>query len=148
MKTIFLFASTIVIGLISRSQDIVQWNFSVKNIADKTYEIHLTPTLQNLWHIYSQTSPEGGAIPTKISFNKNPLLSIEGKTKEIGKIISKYEEVFEITVKYFEGSVDFVQLVKLKNKIKTNISGTVEFMACNNEQCTSPKTVPFIVKLE
>jgi len=148
MKTIFLFASTIVIGLISRSQDIVQWNFSVKNIADKTYEIHLTPTLQNLWHIYSQTSPEGGAIPTKISFNKNPLLSIEGKTKEIGKIISKYEEVFEITVKYFEGSVDFVQLVKLKNKIKTNISGTIEFMACNNEQCTSPKTVPFIVKLE
>ena len=148
MKTIFLFASTIVIGLISRSQDIVQWNFSVKNIADKTYEIHLTPTLQNLWHIYSQTSPEGGAIPTKISFNKNPLLSIEGKTKEIGKIISKYEEVFEITVKYFEGSVDFVQLVKLKNKIKTNISGTIEFMACNNEQCASPKTVPFIVKLE
>src|SRR6187401_2259336 len=138
MKTIFLFASTIVIGLISRSQDIVQWNFSVKNIADKTYEILLTPTLQNLWHIYSQTSPEGGAIPTKISFNKNPLLSIEGKTKEIGKIISKYEEVFEITVKYFEGSVDFVQLVKLKNKIKTNISGTIEFMACNNEQCTSP----------
>lgn len=75
-------------------------------------------------------------------------MSIEGKTKEVGKIVSKYEEMFEVTVKYFEGKVDFVQIVKLKVDVKTNMSGSVEFMACNNEQCLPPKTVLFNVALQ
>ncbi|MEI9809769.1 MAG: hypothetical protein WDO16_18940 [Bacteroidota bacterium] len=107
----------------------------------------MTPTVQNPWHIYSQTSPEGGAIPTKISFNKNPLVSIEGKTKEIGKIVSKYEEVFEVTVKYFEGNADFVQVIKLKANANTNVSGSIEYMACNKEQCLPPKIVWFNIAL-
>ena len=81
------------------------------------------------------------------------LLSIEGKTKEVGKVVSKYEEVFDVTVKYFEGEVDFVQVVTLRQAqgdkpIKTNISGSIEFMACNDEQCLPPKTVSFNVRLE
>lgn len=148
MKRIIVLLAILGISASSNGQDVVKWNFTVKKIADKTYEIHLTPTVQNPWHIYSQTSPEGGAIPTKISFGKNPLVSIEGKTKEVGKIKSKYEEVFELTVKYFEGKADFVQTVKLKANVKTNISGSIDFMACNEEQCTPPKTVQFSVKLE
>jgi thiol:disulfide interchange protein DsbD len=133
---------------VSHSQDIVKWNFSAKKISDNTYEIHLTPAVQNLWHIYSQTSPEGGALPTKISFNKNPLVAMEGKTKEVGKIVSKYEEVFDVRVKYFEGKADFVQVVRLKASVKTNISGNIEFMACNDEQCLPPKTAQFSIPIQ
>lgn len=148
MKGIGLILLLLVYGLAGKTQDIVQWNFSAKKIIDKAYEIHLTPTIKSPWHIYSQTSPEGGALPTAIVFNKNPLVSIDGKTKEVGKVVSKYEDVFGVTVKYFEGKVDFVQTVKLKSNAKTNISGSIEFMACNNEQCLPPKKVQFSVLLQ
>jgi hypothetical protein len=151
MKCLRLFFLLSVINLTVKAQQlnqVVTWSFSVVKISDKTYEIHLTPTVQSPWHIYSQTSPKGGALATKFTFNKNPLLKLDDKTIEVGKVISKYEEVFGVTVKYFEGNVDFVQKVKLKTNVKTNISGTIEFMACTNEQCLSPKTIPFTIKLE
>ena len=78
-------------------------------------------------------------------FNKNPLVKTDGKIKEEGKIVRKYEEIFNVTVKYFEGNVDFVQEIKMKAVVKTNISGSVEFMGCNNEQCLPLKIVPFNV---
>ncbi|MGZ8553853.1 MAG: protein-disulfide reductase DsbD domain-containing protein, partial [Chitinophagaceae bacterium] len=43
----------------------VSWSFSAKKVADKTYEIHLTATMQSGWHLYSQTQPDDAiAIPT------------------------------------------------------------------------------------
>jgi len=52
-----------------------------------------------------------------------------------------------VTAKYFEGQADFVEVVKLKANAKTNVSSSIEFMACNNEQCLPPKTVSFNVAL-
>lgn len=138
-----------ILGLhLAHAQNVVNWAFSAKKIADKTYEIHFTPTVQNPWHIYSQTSPEGGALPTVFSFNKNPLVILDGKVKEVGRIVSKFEEVFEVTVKYFEGKADFVQVVKLKSAVKTNLNGSVEFMACNDEQCLPPQIVNFSIPIQ
>lgn len=146
-KTLLAFIAILSLH-ISYAQEVVSWSFSAKKIADKTYEVHLTPTVQAPWHIYSQTSPEGGALPTVFSFNKNPLVTLDGKVKEVGRIVSKYEEVFEVTVKYFEGKADFVQVVKLKSTVKTNLTGSVEFMACNEEQCLPPQTVQFNIPLQ
>ena len=48
-----------------------------KKIADKTYEVHLTAIIENGWHTFSQTQPkEAIALPTKISFNENPLVQL------------------------------------------------------------------------
>jgi hypothetical protein len=46
--------SMISTGFISQAQDAVKWNFTAKKIADKTYEIHLIPSVQSPWHIYSR----------------------------------------------------------------------------------------------
>lgn len=127
--------------------DPVSWSFTSKKIADKTYEIHLTATIASPWHMYSQSSPDGGPLPTKISFTKNPLVTIDGKTKEVGKMETKHEEVFDVDVKQYSNKVDFVQVVKLKSNVKTNITGNVEFMACDENQCLPPKTVPFTVQV-
>lgn len=148
MKNIFLAFIALLFLAAGHAQDVVKWSFSAKKINDKTYEVHFTPSVQSPWHIYSQHSPEGGALPTVFSINKNPLVTLEGKVKEIGKVVSKYEEVFDVTVKYFEGKADFVQTVSLKGNFKTNITGSVEFMACNEEQCLPPQTVAFNIALQ
>ena len=131
----------------AQNGDPVSWSFSAKKIADKTYEVHLTATIASPWHMYSQSSPDGGPLPTKIEFAKNPLATLDGKTKEVGKMETKFEDVFGVNVKQYGGKVDFVQVVKLKSNVKTNISGSVEFMACDESQCLPPKTVPFSIAL-
>jgi thiol:disulfide interchange protein DsbD len=41
-----------------------------------------------------------------------------------------------------------VQIIKLKGKIKTSFSGSVEFQTCDDKKCLPPKTVNFKVALD
>jgi hypothetical protein len=148
MKKYALLLSFIVCVFTVNAQNPIAWNYSVKKIKDKTYEIHMTATLQNGWHTYSQSTPEGGPVPTSISFSKNPLVSLEGDVREDGKLQQKFEDVFGINVKYFSDKVDFVQTVKLKASAKTAVTGTIEYMLCTNEKCLPPAKVPFKVNIQ
>ncbi len=123
--------------------DPVQWSNTIKKINANTYEIHLTATVQNPWHLYSQHTPAGGPVPTSVSFTKNPLLVPDGGVQEKGDLVKKHEEVFGIDVMYFNTKVDFVQKVTAKAKVKTNVSGRCKYMVCNDRECLPPKTVSF-----
>lgn len=126
----------------------VQWNYTAKKIADKTYEVHLTATIQNNWHLYSQTQPDDAInMPTEIIFNKNPLAIFDGKTKEVGKVQLYRDEKLKISANQYSGKVDFVQVVKLKANVKTNVVGSVEYQTCDDKKCLPPKKVDFTVAL-
>ena len=133
--------------LFAQIQDPVHWTATSKKIADKTYEIHLTANIDNKWHIYSQTTPDGGPIPTNISFTKNPLITLDGSAKEVGKLEQHNEPLFGVDVKQFSNKVDFVQVVKMKANVKTSVSVAVEFMVCNDHECLPPSTKKFTVAL-
>lgn len=134
--------------LFAQIQNPVSWSVTAKKINDKTYEIHLTADIQKGWHVYSQTTPDGGPVPTSFTFAKNPLLTYEGKAKEIGKLEKHAEPLFGVDVKQFSNKVDFVQLVKLKANVKTSADVAVEFMVCNDRQCLPPTTKKFTVALK
>ncbi|MGN6193526.1 MAG: protein-disulfide reductase DsbD domain-containing protein [Ginsengibacter sp.] len=135
--------------LFAQIQNPVEWSATSKKISDKVYEIHLTANIDKGWHIYSQTTPEGGPIPTSLTFTKNPLVIVEGKAKEVGKMEKHTEPLFgNIDVKQFSNNVDFVQLVKLKAPVKTSVDVAVEFMVCNDKQCLPPSTKKFSVALK
>ena len=128
-------------------KDPVQWSFAAKKTGANTYEVILTATLPKPWHIYSTTTGKGGPIPTKVTIKRNPLVSVVGGIKEVGKLESQYDENFETTVKYFSNKVEFVQVVTVKGKSKTNLSGTVEYMTCDDSRCLPPTTKSFELKL-
>ena len=123
------------------------WTYSSKKVSENVYELHFHVDINSSWHTYSQFTPEGGPVATKFSFAKNPLYILDGPVKENGKLIKKYETVFGVDVKYFSDKVDFVQVVKLKSSAKTNFSGTVEFMVCNDQTCLPPATQKFSIAL-
>ena len=133
--------------LFAQIQNPVEWSATSKKISDRTYEVHITATIDNGWHIYSQTTPDGGPIPTSITFTKNPLVIVEGKAKEVGKLEKHHEPLFGVDVKQFSNTVDFVQLVKLKAPVKTSMNVAVEFMVCNDKQCLPPSTRKLSVAL-
>ena len=130
-------------------KDPVDWTYSAKKINATTYELRLTAKIESGWHLYSQTQPDDAiAQPTTISFNKNPLVEFQGKVKEVGKLEQKHEPLFGVDVKQFSNKVDFVQVIKLKAPVKTNISGSVEFMVCDDTQCLPPSTQKFSLALK
>lgn len=147
MKGIVLFVAVLFSGQVVLAQNPVQWSYASKKLDGDRYEISITALIQGKWHLYSQATPEGGPVPTRFSFANNPMILLEGAVKEEGKLHEKYEEVFEMKVKYYEGKVVFQQVVKLKKKIKTQLTGTVEYMVCDDTQCLPPKKEFFKVAL-
>lgn len=150
MKKIVTLLLCMTLGSMAFSQvtkDPVTWTYVAKKKSDNIYDIVITATVAKPWHIYSTTSPKGAGMPTKITIKKNPLIKLSGSVKEKGKLEKNYDENFEMEVKYYADKVEFSQTITLKGKAKTNISGTVEYMVCNDERCLPPATKSFDIKL-
>lgn len=149
MKRLVLSFSLVlaVFAAMAQSNKEVKWAFSAKKVADKTYEVHLTASINGDWHLYAQNVGVDGPVPTTFTFTKNPLLSFNGKVKELGKVIKKKEEVWGGVVNYYENTVDFVQIVKIKGSAKTSLAGKVEFMVCNDSKCLPPAEIPFSINV-
>ncbi len=132
---------------VAQSAKQVQWSYSAKKIADKTYEIHMTANINGDYHLYAQHLGVDGPVPTSFTFTKNPLLVLDKEIKESGKVIKKYETAWKGNVNYYEKTVDFVQVVKLKGNAKTSLTGKVEFMVCDEKQCLPPSEVDINVNI-
>lgn len=151
LKTKAILLIGLLLAVTSASAQIVnpvKWTFTAKKAKDNIYEVRMEAKIQKGWSTYSQTTPEGGPFPTKVTFHPNTNVQYGGKVKEVGTMKKKYEEVFEVDVHYYTDSVTFVQLIKLKKGVPTTLSGTVEFMACDAEQCLPPEEVEFEVALK
>jgi hypothetical protein len=133
---------------IAQIQNPVKWSYRLKKINVTTYEVHITATIDKGWHIYSQTTPDGGPVPTTIKFSKNPLVTLVGAAKETGKLEQRHEELFGVDVKQFSNSVSFVQTIKVKAAVKTSVAGSVEFMVCNDRECLPPTTNKFSIPIQ
>lgn len=148
MKKLFLLAAFATITSLAMAQNPVSWSFKSKKISGNVYELQMTATIQDGWHLYSQQQPgDAVAQPTSFSFNKNPLIELDGKVKEIG-VLEKYrDEQLDISANQYSKEVVFVQRVKLKGKAKTNITGKLEYQTCNDEKCLPVKTVNLSISL-
>ena len=149
MKKTILLALITVLAVSLKAQNPVTWIFSSKKIGDKKFEVHMTATIQSGWHLFSQTQPDDAiAIPTGFVINKNPLLEVDGKIKEVGKLEKFHDAKLEVSAHQYADKVDFVQVVKLKANAVTNVNGVVEFQTCNDEKCLPPKKINFSVALK
>ena len=154
MKKILLalFALILTAGVFAQIKDPVGWKYEVVKKTGNTYQLVITATVPKPWHIYSQNTAKGGPIPTKITINTNPLITVAaGKAKEIGKEEKTLDKNFSpkgVEVLYYSDQVQFVQNITLKGAVKTNISGTVEYMICDDSQCLPPTKKPFDIKIQ
>lgn len=135
-----------VLALSAQVQNPVSWKYEAKK-KGTAYEVVITATIEKPWHIYSQNTGKNGPVPTNIIFKTNPLISLDGKVKETGKLEKIYDKNFQTDVLFYSNSVIFTQTIKVKGPVKTNISGTVEYMVCDDEKCLPPTKKTFDIKL-
>ena len=149
MKRIVLSGLAICAGVMAMAQSSkeVNWSYTAKKIGDKTYEVHMTATIGGDYHLYAQDAGGEGPIATTFTFTKSPLLLLDGMVKEKGQLVKKYESAWSHDVKYYEKTVDFIQVVKLKSNVKTTLAGKVEFMVCNDKECLPPADVDIKVNI-
>ena len=138
----------ITLSAAAQIQDPVDWSYSVKKLSADTYTFTATANIEGDWHIYSQTTGKGGPVPTKINFKKNPLITVVGATKEAGKVKQVYDELFKTNVRYIGETATYTQTIKVRAGVKTNISGSVEYMVCDDRQCLPPSKKTFDLKLQ
>jgi len=144
--TTILFILTISFSATSQILKPVKWTTSVKKTSDTEYTLIATATIDSGWHLYSQTVPENGPIPTTFSFKGNDNYLKKGNTKEEkGHEID--DKVFNMRIKYFETKATFKQRIKLKTTDNFEIKAIVEFMVCNDSQCLPPNEIDLVFKL-
>lgn len=115
----------------------VKWTAEVKKISDTEYNLIYNADIEDHWHLYSQTLPEGGAIPTEFIYNEDALTNdfeLVGKASE-SKSITKFDKVFQMDLTYFDNAATFTQKIKLKNPNITQIEAEISYQACDDARC-------------
>ena len=112
----------------------VKWKSKILQKSATEFELVIEATIENEWHMYSQYTPDGGALPTVFDFkNAKGNYSLVGKTKE-SPYKKVFNDIFEVDEYYFAKSAQFKQLIKVTNPKLKQIKVFVEYQACK-EQC-------------
>lgn len=148
MKAVFL-SMFLFVMMAASAQNPISWAFTSKKLADNSYEIKMVATIEKGWHLYSQKQPDDAVInPTTFTLAANPLLQVVGSVKETGKLEKFHDKELNISANQYSEKVEFVQIVKVKGKVKTSLNGSVEYQTCDDKKCLPPKTVNFKVALD
>jgi thiol:disulfide interchange protein len=153
MKVILLalaFWSLVVHPSSAQIFDPVTWNFQTKEFEDNVFELIATATIQSGWHIYALTVSDDpntiGPIPTTFTFSDSKDCTALGKMRE-GKFITHFDPNFEMDLNYFENNARFTRRFKRTNALAFQLTGRVEFMACDDERCIFPDPVDFSLEI-
>ena len=142
MKKLCTMALMLMVSILVQAQIQNPAKFSVQLKAGKTAEAELvfTGKIAAGWHVYSTNLPGGG--PTSATFSVEKLDGVElvGKLTPRGKEIKNFDKTFEMQLRYFENSVQFVQKIRF-TKPQYALKGYLEYGACNDQSCLPPTQV-------
>lgn len=123
-------------------QEPVKFKTELKTLSAGGVEVIFTGTIDKGWHVYSTDLGDGGPISATFNTEKLSGATVAGKLKPVGKEVAAFDKLFDMKVRYFANTVQFVQKLKLTGGAY-QIEGYLEYGACNDENCLPPTQVPF-----
>ena len=118
----------------------VKFSSQLKTNGTAEGEIIFSGKIEKGWHVYSTGLGNDGPVTATFNVNKLDGVELVGKLKPVGHEISAYDKIFEMNLRYFEGSVQFVQKVKF-TKPNYVIDAYLNYGACNDQNCMPPTDV-------
>lgn len=125
----------------------VHFKVTKKQVSPTELDVIFTAKIANGWHVYSTGLPADGPVSATLTTEKSEGAKAAGRLTPRGKEIKQHDNVFGMTLRYFEHSVSFVQKYKITGKTY-RVKGYLEFGACNDENCMPPTQVEFDYKGE
>lgn len=123
-------------------QEPVKFKAELKTLSDTEGEIIFTATIDKGWHVYSTDLGSDGPVSATFNVEKKEGVALVGKLTPRGNVVSKFDPMFEMNLRFFEDKACFVQKIKFTAPTY-KIEGYLEFGACNDENCLPPTEVPF-----
>ena len=123
-------------------QEPVKFKSELKTLQAGEAEVVFTGTIDKGWHVYSTDLGDGGPISATLNVESISGAELVGKLKPVGKEVAAFDKLFEMKVRYFENTAQFVQKLKLTGG-EYKVEGFLEYGACNDENCLPPTQVPF-----
>lgn len=133
------------LGFTSFSQiyDPVKWETKIEKISKNEFNLISIATIDKGWHLYSQDVPKDGPIPTSFIYDDDGgVFKITGNTQE-GEGTIEFTKLFGeegMDIEHFSNKATFIQKIEVVGA-KNKVHAFVEYMACNDTQCTPPKEV-------
>ena len=131
-----------VVAAWAQMQDPTHFTVSQKQVSPTEVEVVFSGTIDKGWHVYSTGLADDGPISATVTTEKAEGAKPKGKLQTRGKEINTFDKVFEQQLRYFEGSVQFVQKYEITGKTY-DIKGFLEYGCCNDEMCMPPGNVEF-----
>lgn len=146
MKKLISSIMLALIALVAQAQILTPVKWKIK-LDDKggapEKEIVFTATADKGWHLYDMNLPEGGPVSTSFTFETLNGAELIGQPVPSVKLTTVYDEQFAMNLRWYPGTVSFIQKLKVTDPAKFKVEGEVEFMACNDETCLPPDQIPF-----
>lgn len=139
MKKILFLISVSIISLTGMAQIVnpIKWVLSQKKVSATQTDLIFKATLDARWHLYGLHIADGGPIPTSFTFLKNKNYTLLGKIIESPEPVSAFDKNFNMAINWHVNTVFFTQRIKT-NKPQTTITGSYEYMVCNDKSCLPP----------
>ena len=129
-----------VMTVAAQMQDPIHVRSELKKISDTEGELLFSATIDPGWHVYSTGLGNDGPISTTFHADKMEGAKTVGGLKFRGKELKMFDKMFDMELRYFEGSVTFVQKIQFTQP-KYDIKCYVEYGACNDQMCMPPSTI-------
>jgi thiol:disulfide interchange protein DsbD len=125
--------------------DPVKWTQKIEKISDTEYNLVCNGTIDKDWHMYSQYTPDGGALPLEVLYdNAKGNYEPVGKAKE-SAYKKHFNEVFGVDEYYFETKVKIQQRIKIINLNLTQVVIKLNYQACKESCINQEKTFTFVL---
>ncbi len=143
MRKVFLSFIALVVAAVCQAAP-VMWKISLQDKGDGRVELTARALIQQGWHLYDVTIPEGGPYPTELTVEELKGATQTGPFKGSGPRFRKeFDKTFDMEVGFYESTATFTQLFTVTDKEAFALKGDVRAQACNDEECTPPLPVDF-----
>ena len=132
-KIFFTFIS--IFTLNAQEIEPVEWEYDVNKINDTEYNISFSASILDGWKLYSQFSPDEGALPTSFRFINNISDFEADELFNEDDYIVGFDNVFKMDLFYYENEANFNQNIKLLDKDLNQIKVEIDYSSCDDELC-------------
>ena len=130
-----LFSLISIFSLNSQDIEPVEWQYDVNKINDTEYNISFSASILEGWKLYSQFSPDEGALPTSFSFIGDTSDFEADELFNEDDYIVGFDNVFKMDLYYYENEANFNQNVKLLDEDLNQIKVEIDYSSCDDELC-------------
>jgi len=150
MKKFFSIFLVILCSCCATFAQTATWTFrtELSKTQPNVVDVFIDISIPQGFHMYSFDQQEGGPLPSELTFEVPKGVEKKGALTIVGKVHEKFDEVFQIPVRYFSKKCTWKQSFVINAPTKGAITGTYSYQLCMDDGvCINPFPEEFSIAL-